>query len=60
MTINQDIKHLLDNWKEQPKEYRDKYRSYRSKHISKKEPIGVGKKIEMLEKAGYIIYVKKK
>jgi hypothetical protein len=58
MTIYQAFKHLLNNWKPQDKEFKDKYRSYRSKHLSKKEPIGVGKKIEMLEKAGYVIIVK--
>lgn len=53
MTINQAFKQLLNNWKKHPKEYRDKYRSYRSKHLSKIEPIGIGKMREMLLKAGY-------
>jgi hypothetical protein len=60
MTINQAFQELLKNWEEQDKVFRDKYRSYRSKHLSKKEPIGVGKKIEMLEKVGYVIKVMKK
>jgi hypothetical protein len=59
MTIMQAFNNLLKNWKEHPKEYRDKYRSYRSKYLkNKKDPkaegIGRLKMIEMLEAAGYL------
>jgi hypothetical protein len=53
MTIEQAFKKLLSEWEDLPKEYRDKYRSYRSKHLKGEEPIGVGKMREMLLKAGY-------
>ncbi len=59
MTIDKAFNTLLKDWEKQDKVFRDKYRSYRSKHLSKKEPIGVGKKIEMLEKVGYKIVIQK-
>jgi len=57
--INKAFNQLLKNWESQPKEFRDKYRSYRSKYLkNKKDPkaegIGYWKKVEMLEKAGYV------
>ena len=55
MTIDQAFSKLLKDWNNLPKDLRDKYKSYRSKHIKGAEPIGLGKKIEMLEKAGYRI-----
>lgn len=54
MTIQQAFKHLTDNWKEQPKEFRDKYRSYRSKFkAGNKREVGFRKMHEILIEAGY-------
>ncbi len=65
MTINQAFEHLLNNWKEQQPEFKDKYRSYKSKYLKslkykKAEKIGQGKIFEMLEAAGYTIEIKVK
>jgi hypothetical protein len=59
MTIEKAFKHLLDNWKNQEKNFKDKYRSYKSKYLKsqkdkKAEKIGKWKMVEMLEAAGYI------
>lgn len=59
MTIPQAFKHLLDKWTDQDQEFKNKYRSYRSKYLKKiKDPkaegIGYWKKVEMLEAAGYV------
>lgn len=59
MTIDQAFKHLLENWKNQDKGFKDKYRSYKSKYLKslkdkKAEKIGRWKIIEMLEAAGYV------
>lgn len=53
MTIHEAFKELLDNWSNQPKEFREKYKSYRSKHLKGVEPIGIGKIREILLEAGY-------
>jgi hypothetical protein len=58
MTIDQAIKELIKNWKEQDKEFKNKYRSYKSKYLKslkdkKAEKIGEGKIKEMLLEAGY-------
>lgn len=58
MTLTEAFNDLLNNWKELPKEFRDKYRSYRSKYNkslkdAKAEKIGEGIMREMLLKAGY-------
>lgn len=54
MTEEQAFEHLLDNWKSQGQEYKDKYKSYRSKFL-KNGPVGEKKKREMLIEAGYSI-----
>jgi hypothetical protein len=59
MTIAQAFNHLLQNWPDQDQEFKNKYRSYRSKYLkNKKDPkaegIGKWKIIEMLEAAGYV------
>lgn len=58
MTIDQAFTHLLKNWKDQDKEFKDKYRFYKSKYLisqkdKKREKIGEGKMREMLLEAGY-------
>lgn len=58
MTIDQGLKHLLDRWKDQDKEFKDKYRSYRSKLLNQSDYVGEGKKREMLLAAGYKIVEK--
>jgi hypothetical protein len=65
MTIDQAFKHLLNNWKNQEKEFKDKYRSYKSKYLKSQkdkraEKIGEGKMKEMLIEAGYKIEIKVK
>lgn len=54
MTIQQAFKNLCDNWEDQPKEFRDKYRSYRSKFKAKNtREVGHRKMREILLEAGY-------
>jgi hypothetical protein len=54
MTIDQAFEHLLNKWKEQKKDFRDKYRSYRSKFQSGKfKEVGHRKMREILLEAGY-------
>lgn len=57
MTINQAFKHLIDHWKDQDKEFKDKYRSYKSKYLSGNDYVGEGKMIEMLKEAGYKVEI---
>lgn len=57
MTIEQAFKHLLDNWEFQSKEYKDKFKSYRSKYINGRSYVGESKKKEMLMSAGYKIKI---
>jgi hypothetical protein len=58
MTIIKAFKHLLGHWKEQDKSFKDKYRSYRSKHLNQSDYVGEKKMIEMLEGAGYKVEIK--
>jgi hypothetical protein len=54
------FEHLINqNWEAQTKEYRDKYKQWRSKYNSptSKEGVGYGKILEMLEAAGYAVTV---
>lgn len=58
MTVEQAFKHLLDTWKDQDKDFKDKYRSYKSKWLKSQkdktaEKIGDGKIREMLLAAKY-------
>lgn len=64
MTITQAFNHLLQNWKDQKQDFKDKYKPYKSKHekiqgmkVSEvKEKlyyVGDEKKREMLKEAGY-------
>lgn len=58
MTILQAFEHLLKNWESHQKEFRDKYRSYRSKYLKSledkdAEKIGRWKIVEMLVESGY-------
>jgi hypothetical protein len=58
MTIDQAFKELIKNWTEQDSTVKNKYRSYKSKHLKslkdkKAEKIGLGKIREMLLEAGY-------
>jgi hypothetical protein len=64
MTIEKAFNHLLKEWEDQPKWFRDKYRSYRSRYekskgmkakeiIEKRYYVGTDKMREMLLKAGY-------
>ena len=58
MTLIEAFNDLLANWTEFNKDFRDKYRSYRSKYNKslkdkKAEKIGEGIIREMLLKAGY-------
>jgi hypothetical protein len=54
MTFEKAFQHLIDNWEKLPKEFRDKYRSYRSKFLAGKiTEVGIGKRREMLLASGY-------
>lgn len=53
MTLERAFDELLKNWKAQPKEFRDKYRSYKSHFINKTHPVGDKIKREMLTGAGW-------
>jgi hypothetical protein len=60
MTIEKTFERLItDEWVELPKSYKEKYKSYRSKAVTGNGIVGLGKKIEMLEKAGYKVLVEK-
>ena len=57
--IDKELDKLIANWHEFPTDYKEKYKSYKSKYLKKKKDVkssGIGywKKIEMLEVAGYI------
>lgn len=58
MTLEESFLHLIENWKQQTPEYKEKYKSYKSKYLrsqtdSETESIGEGKMREMLLNAGY-------
>jgi hypothetical protein len=60
MTIEKSFEKLIvDEWPELPQSYKLKYKSYRSKAVTGNGIVGLGKKIEMLEKAGYKVLVEK-
>ena len=44
---------LMEMWPLLPRNYREIYSTYRSKHFNADVGIGVGKKIEMLQQAGF-------
>lgn len=52
MTLTEAFNTLLLNWQSLPKEYREKYKSYKSKYENKSGPVGERKMKEMLNAAG--------
>lgn len=53
MTLERAFDELLKNWSAQEKDFKDKYRSYRSNYINKTNFVGVKIKREMLMEAGW-------
>lgn len=53
MEFEKAFEKLLQKWESLPQDFRQKYVTYRSKHLAGREKIGPGKKIEMLREAGY-------
>lgn len=53
MTLEQAFDDLLKNWTLQPKEFRDKYRSYRSHYINETHEVGLKIKRKMLFEADW-------
>lgn len=56
---------LMENWASLPKVFKRQYSRFRYMFLSQSQPIGVGKKLSMMEDGGYVLkicspYTKKK
>lgn len=50
---------VIEQWNFFPKHLKNSYRMFKYNHLNNIQPVGIGKQIEIIEAAGYIIEIKK-